>query len=117
LLSALKILALNPFDFKEIIDIHLNLLDLKFNENILKFLKELFVPWYMPTGISLKLKLSNLDYILNKNLTIGFEILKYLLSQESEFLVLNKEPHWRTFYEKEIIITKKELFEFITQSE
>lgn len=112
LLSGLKILALNPFDFKEIIDIHLNLLDLKFNENMLKFLKELFVPWYMPTGISLKLKLTNLDYILNKNLTIGFEILKYLLSQESEFLVLNKEPHWRTFYEKDIIITKKELFEF-----
>ena len=112
LLSALKILALNPFDFKEIIDFHLTLLDLKYNETTIKFLKELFVPWYTPTGISLKAKLNNLNHVLEKNSDLGFEILKYLLSHESEALLLNKEPHWRTFYEKNITVTNNDLSEF-----
>lgn len=112
LLSGLKILALNPFDFKEIIDIHLKLLEWDFNEQILNFLKELFVPWHMPTGISINSKLNNLDYVLDKDSDLGFEILKYLLSHESHVLLLNKDPHWRTFYEKEIKVTNKDLFEF-----
>ena len=85
---------------------------MKYNENTIKFLKELFVPWYIPTGISLKAKLNNLNHVLEKNPDLGFEILKYLLSHESKVLLLNKEPHWRTFYEKKITVTNNDLVEF-----
>lgn len=112
LLSALKILALNPFFFRNIIDIHLELVDKSDNNDILKFLNELFVPWYINTYTSFNARLNILDYILDKNLVIGWGILEYLLSRESDFLFINNEPYWRIFYEKEFIITHNDLLKF-----
>ena len=112
LLSALKILALNPFFFRNIIDIHLDLLNKSDNKEILKFLNEIFIPWYINTYTSFNARLNILDYILDKNLIIGWEILEYLLSRESTFLFINNEPYWRIFYEKEFIITQKDLLDF-----
>lgn len=115
LLWSLEKCSRNPSLFNSVVDILIELNNIKYNNreysSPFNSLKELFIPWRNYNSDFLQVRLNKLDKILIEDKEIGWKLLEFLLSGESKSSFGISKPIYRDFTTTHNPITQKEINE------
>ena len=121
LLSSLELCSRDPRLFNEVVDILIELNEIKYDNRLhnspFNSLKELFIPWRDYNVDFLQIRLTKLDKILLEDKEIGWELLEFLLSRESKTSFGISKPIYRDFTTTHKPITQNEIDEFNSKIE
>lgn len=101
LLSSLELCSRDPREFNSVVEILIELNNIKYSNNFynspFNSLKELFIPWVNHNSSFLFLRLNKLNEILIKNKEVGWKLLEFLLSRQSNVSHGIEKPTYRNF--------------------
>lgn len=112
LITALQILSWNPSFLPLTTKCLIKIFEVSnqdlIKNNPLKHLKRIFLLYYPQTMASLSARMKVLDYLINYNKEITFELMISLLTDKNRLIFPLQKPLWETFIPKEISQISKE---------
>lgn len=121
LLWSLELCSRNPSLFNSVVDILIELNNIEYCSGLynspFNSLKELFIPWQDYNSDFLQIRLNKLDKILFEDEEMGWKLLEFLLSRESESSFGIRKPIYRDFTTTQKPITQNEINEYNSKIE